>query len=207
MIEPFIRLFDRESCCGCEINPAGRLFLCQKCLPSLSSRLTKLSPLVFVKDCWALLPYEGVGGALVRKAKFQPNLRLASQLGRRLSAAVEPLAKPDAVVSVPSPPGRLRSRGFNLAGVLADKIATSLNVPYFPRALKRIDNGRQSSRTELSRRQRLAGRFLLDAIELPPHVMVVDDVLTTGGTMDAVALSLLGVCERVSGVVVASRQI
>jgi predicted amidophosphoribosyltransferase len=153
------------------------------------------------------LPYEGSGGALVRKVKFQPNLRLAGQLAERLGAAAESLPKPDAVVPIPSLPKRLRSRGFNFAEVLAKQMAFNLKVPCLSSVLSRTDDGQQSGRSDRSRRSGLSGRFLLQAKELPRHVMLVDDVLTTGGTLDGAAISLLGVCQRVSGVVVASRQI
>ena len=97
---------------------------------------------------------------------------------------------PDEIVPIPLHPNRLRSRGFNPAAVLAREVASELSCRWTPDLLTRVRD--TPSQTELDRRQRrrnVAGAFVARR-RPPPHVWLVDDVVTTGSTLESAARAL-----------------
>ncbi|MFO0689420.1 MAG: ComF family protein [Myxococcota bacterium] len=103
--------------------------------------------------------------------------------------------RPDRIVSIPLHPSRLRRRGFNHADLIARRIAARLGRPFDPALLARVrDTGSQAGLTASDRRTNLRGAFRARALPgaaEPPRVFLVDDVLTTGSTLDAAANALL----------------
>ncbi len=96
-------------------------------------------------------------------------------------------ASPDLVVPVPLHPTRLRARGFSPPAVLARAVARELGARFEPRLLERIrDTPSQTGLNRAARRRNVAGAF--HALQpAPPRVWLVDDVVTTGATLAAVA--------------------
>lgn len=90
---------------------------------------------------------------------------------------------PEAIVFVPMSAARQRKRGFNQAELLAQTAAKLLNIPLLP-VLQRT--GRQLAQVGLSRKQRQANlRYaftLQPQSDVPAHLALVDDVITTGAT-------------------------
>ena len=183
--------------------------LCKGCLNELPRQIQKVSTSNCELVCpfWALMPYEGAGGAIVRQIKSRGDLWLANQLAQRLSVATLALEPPAAVIAIPSTAKRMRERGFNLADILAHHIAKRLQVTYLPNVLRRLDEGHQAQRSPKERRHHLGRRFECLVQNIPERIMVVDDVHTSGGTLDAAAIALLNRCSYVSGVALASRQL
>ncbi|MBI3322496.1 MAG: ComF family protein [Candidatus Omnitrophica bacterium] len=144
----------------------------------------------------ALWAYEGAARELVQGLKYRGLLRLAPFLGRELARAVRPAleGKPaPTVAAVPLHPTRLRERTFNQADVLARRLAEELGLPYHPDLLRRP--APTHAQPGLSREERavnVRGVFEADPSSLLPgaHVLLVDDVLTTGATAGACALAL-----------------
>jgi predicted amidophosphoribosyltransferase len=100
-------------------------------------------------------------------------------------APVAPLG----VVAVPAHVGRRRRRGFDPAALLAEAVAVRMGLPLVP-CLRRRDRGRRQVGAG-RRLRRSAGRFAAEAIRPPPRaVLLVDDVHTTGATLDACARAL-----------------
>jgi len=132
--------------------------------------------------------------ALVQQLKFGGRLPLARPLGRLLANAVRRDARPGAagplpaaLLPVPLHPSRERQRGFNQAEAIARAAATELRIPLLAGAVhRRRDTPAQSGLDLAARRRNLQGAFTVSE-PLPAHIALVDDVITTGSTMAALA--------------------
>jgi ComF family protein len=158
----------------------------------------------------ALGKYEGKLRQLVLRGKRGMHDELTLSLGMKLGAALRASAsfeRPDAVIPIPVPTVRRLFRSSNPADVLAEAVARKVDAPrlagvlYFCRAIRK-----QSTLTPAQRRRNVRNAMATsDAFDLRgAHVLVVDDVLTTGATADEAARALLaGGAAKVSVAVVA----
>jgi ComF family protein len=133
--------------------------------------------------------------SLVTRFKHQgawPMGRLLSELlGQFLQHRFdEGLPRPDCLLPVPLAPQRLRQRGYNQAAMLARWLGLQLQVPVHERWLLRTrETPAQQSLDAKARKRNLRGAFaLVDETQVAGrHIALVDDVLTTGSTTDAIA--------------------
>jgi ComF family protein len=140
---------------------------------------------------WAPLAYDGVARELVAALKFRAALPAAALMAAHIAANLPAeLRVPAVLVPVPPQRARRRRRGFDPAAELCAQLATRLALAQTP-CLRRRDRGRPQVGATSAQRRR-AGRL---AIELrgppPPRVLLVDDVHTTGATLEACAAALL----------------
>jgi ComF family protein len=104
------------------------------------------------------------------------------------------LVRPDCLMPVPLSAARLRQRGFNQAQWLAQWLARSLDVPCDARSLRRTrDTTAQQDLSARARRRNLHQAFCLSPAARVEglHIALVDDVLTTGATSQALASCLI----------------
>jgi len=106
--------------------------------------------------------------------------------------------RPDVVTAVPLHRRRLRARGYNQSLELAKGVAARLGVTVFADALRKVrQTSPQSGLTARERRINLKDAFVADAnVAAGKNVLVVDDVMTTGSTLEEAARVLLraGAC-------------
>ncbi len=133
--------------------------------------------------------------ALITRFKHQARWPYGRLLGERLAhhlehAFADGLPRPDLLLPVPLARRRLRQRGFNQAQMLADWLSRPLGIATDARVLERVlDTPAQQQLDAATRRRNLrqAFAFATAADVKGRHLALVDDVLTTGATAEALA--------------------
>lgn len=194
--------------CGCPSRRA--LDLCAPCAAALPLLLSACA------RCALPLPTPGICGqclqhpppfaaalaachhrqpidAMIHRLKYGGDLAQAMPLARLLAQCVskrdEPL--PEALVPVPLHWRRLARRGFNQARELAQPLGGMLGIPVAANLVRRQRaTPPQVGLARAERRRNLAGAFRVHARSLPAHVALIDDVITTGSTLEALAKCL-----------------
>jgi ComF family protein len=159
----------------------------------------------------AAVRYDEVARGLVHAFKYADRLDLAPVMGRWMAQAGSPLlADADALVPVPLHWRRLWARRFNQAAALAEVMSKSAGVPVEVDLLRRTRATPQQ--VGLARSER--ARNVEGAFQVPPErrtavkgrrLVLVDDVLTTGATVDTCARALLRAGARDVDVIVFAR--
>ena len=135
-------------------------------------------------------PYEMPVSGLVLRLKFSRQPELDTALARLLLLRWQArwrenrLPRPDVMLSVPLHQKRYFSRGYNQSELLARPLARWLHCDYHPAALSRDRRTPpQQSLTELERKWNLRKAFSCHENLKNKHVMLIDDVVTTGSTV------------------------
>jgi len=186
-------------CAGCGMPAEGSV--CEACVELCHLLAPPRSRTTGYGACHAALPFEPPVRAIVHHAKYRGHRAAAALLGAllverlwtMLSAGLSPPACGGAALVVPVPlgPRRARARGYNQAALLAVALARQARQPLSDHAVRRRDTAPQVGHDGAQRRANLAGAFAWRGAPLAGRpVWLVDDVVTTGATMEAVATAL-----------------
>ena len=139
----------------------------------------------------APLRYEFPVDAAIKALKFQRRLHYLPAFAAMLSGPVRQLPGGiDAMLPVPLHWRRQLLRGFNQATELCRLLAPLLQVPVLHRVVRTRSTRYQSGLGAGARRRNLRGAFRLSGSVALSHVLIVDDVVTTGATAGQVAATL-----------------
>ncbi|MBO9341989.1 MAG: ComF family protein [Roseiflexus sp.] len=189
-IDYVLSLLLPDRCVGC--GQLGAL-LCDACrrrlavydgdLPRVADQLTGVQ-VAYV--------FDGPLRQAVHQLKYRSQQRMARPLGALLADHLRAHPLPcDALIPVPLHSHRLTERGFNQAELLAREVASATGLPLIVGPLVRIRATRQQALLDTpSRIENVANAFVWRGPPPPACVALVDDVLTTGATVNACALAL-----------------
>jgi ComF family protein len=143
----------------------------------------------------AIALHEGTTRLAIHALKYQGQRHVARALGDMLARYLQGWANEvDIIIPVPLERQRERERGFNQAALLARRCASQLRLPYLPRALIRQRATRpQVGLSRQDRRENVLHAFVPGRqarLVAGKHVVIIDDVLTTGSTMNAAGAAL-----------------
>ncbi|MGZ8202049.1 MAG: double zinc ribbon domain-containing protein [Burkholderiales bacterium] len=184
--------------CGAASPPERLCIPCDAALPRLPARRCAVCalPLPSGEVCGACIThppkfdtvtaafaYAFPIDALIRKYKYGAGLTFAPVLAALLART--PCPDVDALIPMPLAPGRLRERGFNQAQEMA-RIAGGLRrMPVLARACRKVsETPPQAALPWDARARNVRGTFVCDADMAGRRVAVVDDVMTTGATVN-----------------------
>lgn len=177
-------------CDACEAGlPVLDTMLCPHCaLPtsdgSICGRCLKRPP-AFDRTV-AAYAYTFPLDQLVQALKFGEQLVLAKALAEQLARRVE--HRPDFILPMPLHPLRLRERGYNQSLELARHLGRELDIPVFANHVQRVRATLQQSSLPWRERRRNVRRAFTCTTSLHgKHVALVDDVMTSGATLEELA--------------------
>ncbi|RYY52861.1 MAG: ComF family protein, partial [Chitinophagaceae bacterium] len=207
--EPFLQLLFPHLCVGCGYNlPAGNPGLCPGCLLEMAETgFAGLPGNPVEKKFWGRIGIRSATSAfyfrtdsliqhLMHRFKYKSDQELCLHLGRMLGSSLVSSDRFRADVLVPLPlfPRRERKRGYNQATLLCEGISAITGIPVESRVVRRtMHTETQTSMSRTERWQNMEGHF---AVEEPgrlagKHVLLVDDVVTTGATLEACGQELV----------------
>jgi len=211
-LSDFFSIFFPQLCLICQnkktISNQCFCLSCQQKLPFTDFHLLEENE--FLDRFWGRVPI--VSGAalfflfkngpieeLIYRLKYGDRPSIGVQLGRLYGQSLKKYAQfstVDLIVPVPLHPIRFRKRGYNQSTQFAIGLAEALMIPYNDRALERIlPTTTQTKKTRLERFENVLPAFRVS--DFPTlknkHILLVDDVLTTGATLEACAIRLLEV--------------
>lgn len=126
--------------------------------------------------------------AVLRRYKYRGQITTAELLGTLLAERATGSVLPDVLIPMPLHRQRLRQRGFNQAVEIARVAARRLSLPLLPRAVLRLRaTPPQAGLSLAERRRNLQGAFACQQDLGSRHVALVDDVMTSGSSLDALA--------------------
>lgn len=202
ILQNFLNILFPEACIHCGDEQSSPLLLCRNCIAELPKTLHPIHTPELIHQLWGMAEYNGPFGALMRRCKYKPDLQILQELIYRMECSALPWQEIQVITHVPTTPARIFHRGFDQAQILAQMLSKSISIPYLP-LLKRIDRHPQSLRTYVQRGQGLSYRFQHKSIHTPKTILIVDDICTTGNTLDAAAIPLLNEgIEKIYGLVI-----
>lgn len=180
-----------ENCRFTAFTPLpSRCYRCHKATRQSSVCLAckRKAPLT---HCWAVTHYEGAAKTLVHKLKFERVGSVAITIAESLDEQLPLLDKNTVVTFVPTANNRVRMRGYDQARLISKELAKRRGWLHSP-LLTRVTTSRQVGMGRRERFEQLQEAFAPRNKKLiqNAHILLIDDVLTTGATIESSAKML-----------------
>jgi ComF family protein len=207
--ESFVHLLFPHICAGCGndiISPES--VLCLRCLANLPETGFEIHPdnpaeKIFrgrLKILNGTAQYyftkESLVQRLMHQLKYKGNKELGKQWGRLMGESLKKSKRYDVDALIPLPlfPAKEKKRGYNQSAVICEGMKESMNIPVLYDVITRPQfTETQTKKGRIERWKNIEGKFELVHAEAirGKHILLVDDVITTGATMEACGAELL----------------
>lgn len=205
----FLHLLFPHVCTGCGSDILSENNdLCLRCIHSMPETNFELYPNNPVEKLfWGRLPLAGATAQfyftkeslmqdLMHRFKYKSNKDLGFQLGKIMGEQIRRSGRfeADALIPLPLFPAKEKRRGYNQATILCEGMAEAMNIPVLDKIITRPQHTEtQTKKGRIERWKNMEGKFVLtDAAAVKnKHLLLVDDVITTGATLEACGNELL----------------
>lgn len=171
--------------CGCELTSHLQSMYCGDCIQHPPFFDTTIAP----------YRYSPPLSIFITQCKFHGKQAygavLANWLLRSIQAHYENTPYPDALAPVPLHRHRLRQRGYNQSMLIALQLSRQLNIPIMTEGIyRRINTVPQATLPSKQRQKNVNQAFAIHNAFTDQHIAIIDDVMTTGHTVNALAKAL-----------------
>ena len=226
ILSDFLYLFFPNCCRGCEESLVkGEKIICTRCMLDLPKsnyhrerenpfylKFQGRLPVMFVMTFFKFVK-SGKVQHLLHSLKYKNHPEIGVELGRVYAADLiseNYKDKFDVIVPVPLHPSKKRKRGYNQSEEFGKGLAEILEIPCTEKFLKRIKStATQTRKSRLNRWENVSDVFeVAEKDELQgKRILLVDDVVTTGATLEACGMKLLAAgCAEISIACIAATQ-
>jgi len=207
--DDFLQFFFPDLCvaCGQVLNRQEKV-LCSQCffhIPRTEFHKDEENPVSQL--FWGRVKIEHAGSffyfnkgsayqSLIHKLKYSGRQDIGIEMGKAFGAELRKsvFARADMIVPVPLHPEKLKKRGYNQSEMIARGLSMTLNLPVNTGILFRGEStDTQTRKTRFDRFKNVEGKFRIHtttALE-GKHLILADDVVTTGSTLEACAIAVL----------------
>lgn len=206
----FLNIIYPRTCEACEdVLLGGENLICMNCmidLPRTNSHIQKLDKVsnrfwgkIPVTDTITFLKFSKKGKVqkLLHALKYRNKPEVGKYLGKIYGVDLKAGGfdkKIDLIIGVPLHPTKLKQRGYNQSDCIAEGLSEALEVPFETNAVKRlIHTASQTKKSRIERFQNVENIFEVIDFEMIKNkrIAIVDDVLTTGSTLESLGITLL----------------
>ena len=210
MIQSLINLFFPKACAGCNsFLLKSELVICTNCrheIPLTNHHLNKNNEAynkfygrIPVEFASSLMYFhkKGIVQEMIHKLKYKGHQEIGEAIGNWYSEELKPIHELnsfDYIIPIPLHKKRFKERGYNQVTTFGETLSKNLNIPYATEILSRaIYSNTQTTKTILGRSEVVGNIFNIrfDESHHNKHFLLIDDVITTGSTLEACGRELL----------------
>ncbi|XWN35670.1 MAG: phosphoribosyltransferase family protein [Roseivirga sp.] len=210
MLQDFVHLFFPHYCLTCpQVLVQGETLLCASCfyeLPLTNSHVTldnlvaqKLHGRIPISHAMALYKFRKMSKVqqLLHQLKYKRQPIIGRLLGKKYGTMLKEAGLSttfDLIVPVPLHASKLRQRGYNQSDFFAQGLAEAMAVPWASHGVRRVKHTpTQTHKSKLERLENVADAFQVthSQVVCDQRLLLVDDIITTGATIEACGLALL----------------
>jgi len=195
VLNQFLNLLLPDFCVGCDRIGTQLCRNCQSHICFIDQRHSQaVRETTHIQKIWSCVEYRDLAQDMVKAVKYERYWRYTNVMASLMFLSLENQiceAGVEVFVPVPLAPKRRRWRGFNQAESLAQELGKKYNLPVETHALRRTTSRTNQAKLNKAERQSLKHDYLARPNSLiGKTVCLVDDVTTTGATLEACALAL-----------------
>ena len=190
MIKKFLKsfFFNENYCFFCKENIIKNSYLCEECISKIQKYdkdiFNDYGEEYFKKDI--LFYYSGILKIKIKEFKFENGVYLKKPFGKLIYENLDKslIEKMDYIAYVPSSKKKMKLRGYNHSKLLAEEISKYSNIPLFDN-LRKIKKTKSQHFLSLEERSvNLQNSFLVDCDLSGKNILLLDDIHTSGATID-----------------------
>ncbi|NRT12237.1 ComF family protein [Flavobacterium sp. 14A] len=210
MFKSLLNLFFPKTCSGCSSYlTANETIICTTCrhdipltnhyLNQENEAFKKFYGRVAVRhvSCFVYFHKKGIVQEMIHNLKYRGHEEVGSMLGNWYAAdlkSVPEVTSATCIIPVPLHKRKLRERGYNQVATFGKALSTQLSLPYNDKVLiRKVYSKTQSKKNLLGRTEGIQSTFDVNftSDDHNKHFLLIDDVITTGATLEACSKALL----------------
>ena len=198
----FLDVLFPNRCLECDEIISKNEIVCVKCLDKIhfthwdfgENLLKQKAQFLFpVENAFSLMFFDkkGLSREILHQLKYRNQERVGGILADWVTERMEIMEKPDLLINIPLHSKKLKERGYNQLHLFTEKLAEYYEIPFRHDLLQRESYHKAQAQKNKADRGETKYHFSLSENIENKHVLLIDDIYTTGNTMSAAAWEIL----------------